>query len=230
MARTRTGQQLIDDAYLRADLVGATDRHPRSTVLRLVNQGCTELYDLLIAARGRTYYRATPSTITTTANTSRYALPASFYQLISIRVGGVGGFCLDPFSPQDEPWLREPGANSDKPTHYEIQPGYVELLPLHTAGLSVVVDYVPVFTDLADSSMSTFDGINGWEQYVVFFAAREMYSKDDEAGKVAEQNQAMAAMASRIAGLAPKRDAFRAERVKNVRGPNWTMPWGPRRW
>ncbi len=230
MARTRSGEDLINDAYLRADLVGATDRHPRVDVLRLVNQGATELYDLLVEARGRAYYRATPTTLTTATNTTRYALPASFYRLISIRVSGRQGYCLEPFTPQDEPWLREPGVTADKPTHYELQPGYVELLPLHRASLSVVVDYVPVFTDLTDSSGSLFDGINGWEQYVVCFAAREMYSKDDEAAKVGEQNQAMQMLAKRIQGLAPKRDAFRAERIMNVRGGGGGggYPWG--RW
>ncbi len=224
MGRTRTGEQLVDDAYLRADLVGATTRHPRTTVLRYINQGCTELYDLLVAARGRAYFRATPTTITTAAATSRYALPAAFYRLISLRVSGSGGYCLEPFSPQDEPMLREPGITSDKPTHYELQPGYVELLPLHRASLSVICDYVPVFTDLTDSSGSTFDGINGWEQYPVCFAAREMLIKDGETGEAQAQTQAMGMLAQRIAGLAPKRDAFRAERVKNVRGrtfPGW---------
>ncbi len=226
MARTRTGAELIDDAYLRADLVGATDRHPRTTVLRYVNQGCTELYDLLVEARGRAYFRATPSTITTASNTTRYALPAAFYRLISIRVAGVGGFCLDPFEPQDEPALREPGVTADKPQRYEVQPGYVELLPLHRASLSVVVDYVPVFTDLTDGS-TTFDGINGWEQYPVEFAAREMLLKDGETSDAAACTQKMTALAMRIGKLAPKRDAFRAERVKNVRGGR-TLPGGSR--
>jgi hypothetical protein len=218
VARTRTGEQLIDDSYLRADLVGATDRHPRTTVLRYVNQGCTELYDLLVEARGRAYFRATPSTITTTSGTTRYALPAAFLRLISLRVSGRGGFCLDPFTPQDEPALREPGITVDKPTHYEVQPGYVELLPLHRASLSIVCDYVPVFTDLADTSGSTFDGINGWEQYPVEFAAREMFLKDGEKGEANDCTQKMEALAIRVGKLAPKRDAFRAERVKNVRG------------
>ncbi len=224
MARTRTGAQLIDDSYLRADLVGATDRHPRTNVLRYVNQGGAELYDLLVEARGRTFFRVTAPTITTAANTTRYALPAAFYKLISLRVAGVGGFCLDPFDPQDEPMLRAPGVTVAKPTRYELQPGFVELLPAHQASVSVICDYVPVFTDLADDT-TTFDGINGWEQYVVYFAAREMYSKDDELGKVKEQDQAMAAMAQRIGKLAPKRDAFRAERVKNVR-QGVGSPWG----
>ncbi len=229
MARTRSGESLIDDAYLRADLVGATDRHPRVSVLRYVNQGGAELYDLLIEARGRAFFAKKPATtITTVAGTTRYALASDFYRLSSLRVSGQGGYTLEPFSAQDEPWLREPGGVAAKPTHYELQPGYVELLPAHQGAVSVICDYVPYWTDLTDSSSSLFDGINGWEQYIVFYAAREMYSKDDEPGKVAEQERAMAAMAGRIAKLAPGRDNFRAERVKNVRGTG-AFPWG-RRW
>ena len=219
MARTRSGADLIDDAYLRADLVGATDRHPRDVVLRYVNQGAAELYDLLVEARGRAYYRATPTTITTTAATSRYALPASFYRLISIRVSGQGGYCLSPFTPQDEPVLREPGNTAAKPSHYELQPGYVELLPLHSGGSAVIVDYVPVMTDLTDTTSSTFDGINGWEQYIPYFAAREMLLKDGEKDDASVQDRALQALAMRIGKLAPGRDSFRAERVKNVRRP-----------
>jgi len=217
MARTRTGAELIDDSYKRADLVAATDRFPRTEVLRYVNQGGAALYDLLIEARGRAYYAVKPaSTITTTASTSRYTLPTAFYRLSSVRVGGAGGYTLSPFTPQDEPWLRDPGATAPKPTHYEIQPGYIELLPLHSAGESVVVDYVPYFTDLADSS-NTFDGINGWEEYVVDFAARCMLIKEDELQLVGKIEQDMAKLEMRISKLAPGRDAFRAERVKNVR-------------
>ncbi len=225
MARTRSGADLIDDAYSRADLVGATDRHPRDTVLRYVNQGGAELYDMLVEARGRAFFRVTAPAISTLANTSRYALPTAFYKLISIRVSGSGGYCLNTFSPQDEPTLREPAGKVAKPTHYELQPGYVEMLPLHSGGTSVIVDYVPVFTDLTDSPTSTFDGINGWEQYIPYFAAREMLLKDGEKDDAAVQTAAMQALAMRIGKLAPHRDAFRAERVKNVRGQGWRR-WG----
>jgi len=217
MARTRSGEDLINAAYHRADLEGATDRHPRDVVLRYVNQGATELYDQLVEARGRAYFRVTAPTITTLAATSRYPLPAALYRLISIRVSGQGGYCLTPFTPQDEPYLREPSATAAKPTHYELQPGYVELLPLHSAGSAIIVDYVPVFTDLTDTAASTFDGINGWEDYIVYFAAREMFIHDGELGEAGVQDKAMQAMAMRIGKLAPHRDAFRAERVKNVR-------------
>jgi hypothetical protein len=221
MARTRSGEDLINDAYLRADLVGAEERHPRDVVLRDVNQGGAELYDLLVEARGRTYFRVTAPTITTLGATSLYALPAAFYRLIAARVAGPGGYCLEPFSPQDEPRLREASATVAKPTHYDLRPGFIEMLPLHTAGTSVIVDYVPVFPDLTDTTTSTFDGINGWEQYLVYFAAREMLERDGRLADVATQDRAMQAMAMRIGKLAPTRDSFRAERVKNVRGRRW---------
>lgn len=228
MARTRTGAELIDDSYKRADMQSATDRFPRTEVLRYVNQGGAALYDLLIKARGKPYYAVKPgSTITTVALTSRYALPAAFYQLSAVRLVGPGGYMLEPFTPQDEPMLREPGASGAKPTHYEIQPGYIELLPLHSANLSVLVDYVPVFTDMADSS-GTLDGINGWEEYIPDFAACNMLTKDDELPMKNSILADMAKLEARIAQLAPRRDNYRAERAKNVRSggaAGWPGRW-----
>lgn len=99
------------------------------------------------------------------------------------------------------------------------------VLPEHEAGLSIVVDYVPAFTDLTDASNSTFDGINGWEEYAVAFAARCMAVKD-EAWQLAQAMEGeMARLKQRILRLAPKRDMHRARRVKDVRGP---QRWG--RW
>ncbi len=223
MARTRTGAELIDDSYKRADLEGATDRFPRTEVLRYVNQGGAALYDLLIEARGRAFFAKKPAvTITSLASTSRYLFGSGgvandFYRLSAVRVGGQGGYMLAPFAPQDEPSLREPGVTADKPTHYEIQPGYIELLPYHSAGVAIVVDYVPHFTDLTDGS-TTFDGINGWEEYIPHFAASCMLTKDDELALKKSCENDMAKLEMRIAKLASKRDAFRAERVKNIRG------------
>lgn len=219
MARTRSGQDLINDAQRRADVESATDRHPRTDILRYVNQGCAELYDLLVAARGRAYYRATPQVISLTGGTTtRYALPTSFYRLISVRVTEPNGYSLVPFMSQDEPWLRETSNTVSAPTHYEIQPGFIELLPKHGGGRTVTLDYVPVFVDLTDDTNSSFDGINGWEEYAVLFAARNIAVKDENWELIQALDADMNRMRGRIGDLAPKRDAFRAERVKDVRG------------
>ncbi len=229
MARTRTLTQLLDDVRKRADIESETDRFPDAELTRYVNQGITELYDLLVAARGRQYYRKSPPhSITTTGNTSRYALNSDFYRLISLRVAGPGGIRLVPFLPEDEPMLREPGFIGSKPTHYELQPGYIELLPLHAGGWTVVVDYIPVATQLS-AGADTFDGINGWEEYVVDYAASCVATKDQENELLAGLAAAMGMLKARIQALAPGRDSFRAERVKDVRGEVLFGAFGRRR-
>ena len=218
MARTRSGADLIDDAYARSDLESAVDRHERPDVLRYVNQGAAALYDLLVEARGKSYYRATPYEITTLAGTTRYALPTTFYRLVSVRVKGSNGFTLEPFQAQDEPMLRAPSADAQLPSHYEIQNGFIELLPSHRAGEIVVLDFIPYVPALADDAGSLFNGFNGWEEFIAIFAAKCMAFKDQDWDLVRELKADLGVVATRVSKLAPGRDAFRAERVKNVRG------------
>ncbi len=216
MSRTRSLANLRDDARKRADVEALDDRHPDPDVTRYINQGGAALRDLLIKARGRTYFRkATPQTITTTSAT-QYALNSDFLRLISVRLSGVGGYTLEPFTPQDEPWLREPGVSGTWPTHYELQPGYIELLPASSAGQAVIVDYIPTFADLVADD-DTLEGYAGWEEYVVCFAACCMLTKDGELEDKSSIRADMKDIEARIASLAPGRDAFRAERVKDVR-------------
>lgn len=229
MARTRTLANMRSDAYKRSDNEGtdASDgRHPTADVTRYVNQGCAELWDLLIEARGPEYYRVSPSySITTTADTDSYTLPAAFYMLISVRLSGDMGAPLVPFTAQDEPVLRHTDRQGGLPTHYQLQrtnatssQNKLVVLPEHDANLTLVVDYVPSFTDLsADGDL--FDGLNGWEEYAVLFAARCMAVKDEEWELVRALDSDMDRMRQRIMRLAPKRDMHRARRVKDVRGP-----------
>lgn len=230
MARTRQLVDLRADVRKRADIENATDRHPDADLDRYINQGGAALRDLMIEVRGRQYFRKSPpQTITTLGNTSRYALATDFYRLISVRIQGPGGMRLVPFIPEDEPWLREPTFTVSKPTHYELQPGYIECLPLHSAGWTIVVDYIPVYTDLVNGT-DTLDGLDGWEEYVVNFAARCCAVKDEEYELIQALEQDMARLERRIKTLAPGRDSFRAERVKDVRGDVLFGIYGRRRW
>lgn len=227
MAHQVSGQSLINEAYKRADQEGATDRHPRTDVLEYVNQGARELYDLLIEARGRSYYRsATPWTITTTADTTLYtgSFPSAFYQLVSVRASdGSVQEPLIPFTPLEEPELRNSGAAAYSPTHYELRPNGIVLLPEHSAGRSVIVEYVPAMTALTDASNSYFDAVNGWHEYIIAFAARCMAVKDQDRALIADLDNELARLTKRISGLAPKRDRFRPGRVQDVRGPRAFM-------
>lgn len=241
MPRSRSGASLIDDALIRADVQEATDRHPRSEVLRYVNQGRTELYDILVEAYGRSYFRSSsPWVVTTTTDTTEYSLgnpggtaafPTTFYQLISVRVSdgdGNSSMPLEALQPQEEPWLRTPGADG-WPTHYELRPASLGVYPEHQSGLLVTMEWIPVCPDLTDSSSTTnADGINGWEEYVVEFAARRIFQKDDEGQQAAECERELARLRERIKKMAKTRDRFRPRRVQDVRGPRMGLRGG--RW
>lgn len=221
MARTRSGASLIDDAYEVSDLVGFTDRHPRTQVLRWINQGGAELWDIILSARGRAFGRsANPWSITTVADTVLYTsgYPADFLDLISVRLAGPGGEMLHPVRPEEEAFLREPGIYSNAPEFYELAPGGLRLFPLHESGKIVIVEYAKTFTDLTDSSGSLFDGFNGWEDYLVYHAASEMLKKEGERQEADGFLRDKAMLKERIMKRLPARDGYGPRRAKDVRG------------
>ena len=225
MARARSGADLIDDALLRADVQEATDRHPRSEVLRYVNQGRTELYDILVDAYGRSYFRSpTPWEFTTTADTTLYTadFPPTFYRLIGVRVAdccGEGAEPLIPVQPLEEPWMLDTNPNG-WPTHYDLRPNGISIYPEHQANLEIAVEWIPACPDLADDASTTnADGVNGWEEYVVEFAAMCIHRKDGDAGEVRDCVDNMGRLRERIKRMAKNRDAYRPRRVQDVRGP-----------
>jgi hypothetical protein len=229
MARTRSGESLIDDVYKKTDLAAFTDRFPRTEVLRHINQGGAELWDILVSVRGKTFARsASPWSITTAAETTDYTsgFPSDFLDLISARVDGPGGYMLKPMQSPEEAWQLEAGIANYGPDFYELLPSLLRLTPMHTAGLTVIIEYAKTFTDITDSSGSLFDGINGWEDYLVAHAAMELFIKEGEPAEAA----LMQAQKDRIAERVRKRAAMRdrgPQRVRDVRGERVGV-WGGR--
>lgn len=221
MSRLRSGESLINDAYKKADLEGFTTRFPRSEVLRYINQGGAELWDILLAARGKAFARSpTPWEITTTADTVEYTtgFPETFLDLLSVRISCPYDGMLRPLQSPEEAYHREGTGSDAYPMYYELIPGGIQLFPLHQADACVIVEYATKFVDLSDSPSGGFDGVNGWEEYMVCHAAREMALKEGEIEFAREMANDKAALALRIAKRAPNRDAFRPRRAKDVRG------------
>jgi len=226
MSRTRTLSQLREEAYRRADCEGAYDRHDRADVDRDLNQGGARFWDELIAVRG-TEYLQTSANITTTADTSSYSLAAfspRFYMLTGVRLDERGGYPLRKFDDHEEAGLRDTDNTESWPTHYQLRRtgaavSSLVILPEHEAGLTIAVNYVPGWADLVDDT-DTFDGINGWEDYMIDYAARKMALRDGERDLAADLFNDMADCLKRIKRVAPKRDMHQARRVKDIRGPH----------
>jgi hypothetical protein len=212
-----------------ADVENATARFPTTEVTEYINQGIAELYDLLVSARGVGFYEKTVTIVTDGINTN-YALPLDFYQLVMFQVNlgfsaGVSvttdtNIALEQFMMHERPelssstpgWAGQPfkyrihGGDPSQPNQVQgtINTGYtVELLPPPSANIKVQMFYVPSCPRLVNDN-DVFDGINGWEEYAIFYAAMLMRYKDD---LPADHMVAMLdRLKSRIMGLASHRD------------------------
>lgn len=235
MARPRTLSQMREQAYRDADVEGADDRHDQDEVDRDLNAGAAEFWDEFIAANGAGAVQADePFEITTTQDEVTYDLPSDYYVLVQVRVDGVPGGPLTPFDDHEEAELRQ-DTSSGVPTHYQIRRSVqmpdadantttgtarqvIDLLPAPAADKTVIVKYAPHAPELTEDD-DVLDGLNGWEEYAIKYAARELASRDDEDGLYAKHDKRLAELRARIHRMAPKRDQHQARRVRDVRGP-----------
>lgn len=234
MARTVTLETLISDVRLYADMRGsnvATSGFLTDAELtRLINLQLTELYDLLLAARGQDYY-ITSDTISIVNGTASYALPDDFYQLKSLTlewssqehelVRPINSVAARVRFENDETW------DSGSRKGYRMRGGDVEFLPTPTRAVTCRVQYVPAFTDLVASggSPNTFDGVNGWEKLVVLGAAIEALKIEEKVSSHLQDEYAR--QYARIQGLAADRDADNPMQIEDVCPEENGSPWYP---
>jgi hypothetical protein len=166
MARVVTLGALVTRLEQRADI--ENDQHfSTSEKKTLINEGLTDLYDELVTAAPPDYYLK-DHTFTTTGSESGYALPSDFYKLRRVQIATSGRRrSLLPMQPDER------------------------VVMSTSNGASMVVEYIPVCTVLEDDS-DTFDGVNGWEEAVVLWAAVKVFQKKRlPIGELAGQYQAM---------------------------------------
>lgn len=172
-------------AQLRLDARLYSDQRPETTesfitpteLTRLVNIKARELYDMLVGARGSDYY-ATETTLAIVGGTSRYNLPADFYELASVTLE---------WSTQDHELVFPVGSTRLRVSYeanwkkwsrydlkaYKLRASQIEFLPVPNSNVTCRLQYVPTFIDMVNDS-DTFDGINGWEKMIALGVAIEM--------------------------------------------------------
>lgn len=223
MASSVTLLQLRTDARLYADQRTGQNATPFITdteLTRLVNMKARELFDMLVEARGSDYF-ATEGTIAIVAGTSRYSLPADFYELSSVTLEWTTsdfelvlpiGTTRERINYQDrlgsaQPWTRFSWKG------YKLRASQIEFLPEPRGDVTCRLQYVPVFTDLVADG-DTFDGINGWEKMVSIGVAIEM--REIEKRPSAELGRMYAEQLARIETLKAERDAEAPKEVVDV--------------
>ena len=191
MASTVTLASLRLQAQQRADQVNSSFLTTAEWNTN-INASATELYDLLTTVYSD-YYFNTYSFTTTSADT--YPLPSDFYKLVGV----------------DQ--IINPGTGQSislKPYNFQERNSYTQFVG---AATPMRLHYVPVMTKLV-ADADTFDGINGYEEYIVIDAAIKAMTKEES--DTSQLKMDKEAMRKRIIDSAPPRDASKSDRITDI--------------
>lgn len=188
----------------RADLVAdmfVTD----ATLNQWINDSISELYDLLLQASEDWYVVSTPVTVTSPA--SSFSAPAGMIRFHGLDRDIGGG----KYEPIKRGVFRERLTYTER--RYVLTKQTLLLFPATSAPGSYVAWYTPAFTTLAADGDS-FDGVNGWEEYVVVDVAMKARVKGEE--EAGDLMTAKALLRGRIQTMAGTRDASEPPRIVDV--------------
>lgn len=220
---------LKEQARQRADMVNSKF-FTESELNNYVNQSIKELYDKLINA-GEFYYMQS-QTLSVIGGTDTYALPSiaggddfDFYKLLGVDlvVDAQGNaVTLRPFQfDQRNAYLFTPTWNIVGLSYlrYMVQGDSLKLVPMPSSPQQLRVWYAPAFIDLVNDA-DTFQGVNGWEEYVIVDVAMKMLAKEESDVSVfAAQKMAIS---QRIEEMKLMRDIGSPGRIGDV---SRMMPW-----
>lgn len=215
MALTRTLAEIQTEVRVLTDTVN--DRHISDAHLTYwINQGLAELRGILLRLDPDRH--VTTTTVSTTAGTAGYNLPANFLSLRRVDlVEGTRRYPIEQFQLQEPPYWYSDFAGSGAPpyaaTRYRLIGDQITFDP-DPGTRTFTLYYVQVPTRLAAGG-DTVDGVIGWEDWIVMFVAARVRvrNEEDPSFELAE----MARIEDKIKAEAANRDSGQAPKIGDVR-------------
>lgn len=217
MARNVTLLSLRNQARLRADKVNSGFILD-AELNQYINNSATELYDLLVGAYGNDYYMKN-YTFSVNGTDREYPLPADFYKLegIDLYINPSRFITLKPFM-FNERGRYQDGSNwaaivAIQGPRYHLKNNVIEFNPSPPGAHNMNMYYVPELPEMTNDS-DTFDGVNGWEEFIIIDAAIKMLQKEESDVSVLAAQKA--AIIKRINLMAENRDIGHSFVVNDV--------------
>lgn len=157
----------------------------------------------------------------TVADTTSYRLPDDFYKLHqAYLINGSSpmqlldrlGFVED--APSRYGYFATTGGY---PGSYDLRSNFIDILPAPSGAWTLKIWYVPKATTLTNAD-DAFDGINGWEDYPVAYAAKKILNKEADFEMANMVQQDLNKLRERIQVMSKDRDYGRAQQVQDIRG------------
>lgn len=240
MARTRTLAQLRADVCDRADIVdgSTTGRHTTANLNRRINEAVQQFMRLVTRCGSPLYLKQSAVSTATSATVDAanwaprdyLAMPSDFYHLVGIDVtDGQNTIPMQDFMTlernlyRDMPsWLA--GTLVGRPVAYQLGgtnaagSRVAKIIPGADAVYACTLWYLPVVADMSGDS-DTFDGIAGFEEWVVNRAVMDSLIRDREtsgfqlaAAENVKLEKDMAWQFATMAGPGRKVDAYAQRR------------------
>ena len=222
MARLATLAQLRTRALQRSD--HENDNYiPQAEANDMINQSLTGLYDMLVAASEDYFVSPTPYTFSIVANQSAYAVPADFYKIrgldLQLLANGTGSWITlrrynwnerNRYNYQPIPW----NSLGVSQVRYHLTGSTLTFIPLPTTQTgNVRLWYVPA-CPLLVADGDTYDGVNGWDEWVVADVARKIKTKEESDTSVIDATLGM--LTARVLKMCANRDVDRPPRTVDV--------------
>lgn len=194
MSRNSTLARLRADVENQADIVGAASRYPPTLINRLINQSIQRFRER-ISNEGLTHYLTATSGTLSSGATSPYSFQV--LDLTGVSPGVVRTMGVDitvngeVVSLEHRPFEERAqyGTQTGQPVAWaHFQTAKIAILPPPDGSYAYTVWYLPVLTDLS-SDTDTFDGVAGWEDYVVWDTVCRLVTRDTYKDAYVQANQ-----------------------------------------
>jgi len=185
----------------------------------MINASIAELYDLITQKFGNDYFVKDPAyTFPLVSGTESYALPSDFFKLLGVdfQLSSDEAITLKPFMFSERNQYTRSivrGLTNAEFMRYRIRAGKLWFSPKPSSTNTITVWYVPLPTTLSADG-DTFDGYNGWEEYVITDVCIKFLGKEEsDASTFIGAKQALI---TRIEEAAGNRDAGSSARITDV--------------
>jgi hypothetical protein len=177
-----------------------------------INEAIADLRDKMISKVGEDYFAA-DTLITLVSNVEAYALPADFYKILYVEVKGDDGYYykMRRFEVSERNFGASPINYYIPDIRYRLRANQIVFTPQNLLGGRVVrLTYVPIPQELTANS-DTLQGYNGWESYVIVYAARKALVKEES--DTSQLDQELIKLDQRMEAMIDNRDTSEPSRI-----------------
>lgn len=225
MARNVSLAKIRARVRRRAGIQGEVTSFPDADLNDEINESLANLYDVIRKAFGSDFFRSS-STFTATSGIDTYSLPADLLTLVSVDAVVSGGLKLTVrrFMEAERnlynafPWVVPvlPGVYAPG-IMYKLIGSNIRFIPIPTSNITFTLNYVQTAPSLVNDT-DTFDGVNGWEEFVALDAAIRILLQDGESDLIARLENRLQQVTQRVIDLARERDSGEPDRAQEVDG------------